>query len=480
MATEDQTRTAPAGGHAPWERLHLNCLDADPLETRPWPDAPAEWRALERAKDRGDVSFHDVATAWFHSSWGSRRCPACLGTGKPAAGSSATVCAACEGSGRIPEVEGEKEHWAELFPALLDVFARQRGGLVTCYFCENIRVAAALTDLDTATERRDTTVEPLAVQRDRQRLEHQRAEAQSAPSRRERKQAVRVVDAHDHDAPFGLFERVSSALSRIFGQRAASSAIHLEPIFGDPDSPRAKELLFRCLRLHYHAIEWLKPKPRKICTRMTFNVIANLLGSLDERVGRGESAAEFDNMHADQEVLERELQRTEDYFFTSVQRTARLAYLRGTLVGLIGTAGVILPLALVRPVPDGLALAFMAGAVGALVSVLQRLTSGRLTANHEDGKWTLHLLGFVRPFLGGLFGLALFAFLKADIVTGIEVPDADDPYFLAALGFLAGFSERFAKDALDPAKLLPGVGAAGRMPGTSGVPGTGPRATPPT
>jgi hypothetical protein len=317
------------------------------------------------------------------------------------------------------------------------------------------------------------------VQRERVMLEHQRAESQAAPSRRDRKQAARVFAAHDAGGPATWARRIQSLIGRVFGQRAASSAIHLEPIFGDPDSPRAKELLFRCLRLHYHAVEWLQPKPRKICTRMTFNVIANLLGSLDERVGRGESAADFDNRHSDQEVLERELQRTEDYFFISVQRTARLAYLRGMLLGLIGTAGVILPLALVPFVPDGLALAFLAGAVGALVSVLQRLTSGRLTVNHEDGRWTLHLLGFARPFLGGLFGLALFAFLKADIVAGIDVPDADDPYFLAALGFLAGFSERFAKDALDPAKLLPGAGAGGRMAAAGGVPGTGTRQTPP-
>ena len=95
MATSDQTSSAPQGGHAPWERLHLHGLDAEPLETRPWEQAPAEWRALERAKDRGDVSFHDVATAWFHSRWGSKRCSACLGTG--------ASCTACENSGRVPQ-----------------------------------------------------------------------------------------------------------------------------------------------------------------------------------------------------------------------------------------------------------------------------------------------------------------------------------------------------------------------------------------
>jgi hypothetical protein len=444
MATDERSGGTTTAGHAPWERLSLDRLDADPLDTPDWPEATAEWRALERAKDRGEVSFHDVSTAWFHSRWGSERCARCRGTGDVAEGR----CPDCGGSGRVESVPGEQKHWADLFPGLLDVFSRQRGGLVTCYFCENIRVAAALTDLDTATHRGDSVVESLGAQREKVMLE--------PPPRR---------------------HRIADRVRDLLGQQAVNSAIHVEPTFGDPDSPRAKELLFRCLRLHYHAIEWLKPKPRKICTRMTFNVIANLLGTLDERVGRGESAAEFDNKHADQEVLERELQRTEDYFLTSVQRTARLAYLRGTLFGLVGTLGVILPLALVPMVPGELALTFMAGAVGALVSVLQRLTSGRLSVVHEDGKWTLHVLGFVRPFLGGLFGMALYAFLKADIVTGIEVPDADDPYLLAALGFLAGFSERFAKDVLDPSKLLPGAGAATPAAGT--VPGTGPRAAPP-
>jgi hypothetical protein len=471
------------GGRAPWELLYHG-EDCDPLTVAPWPDAPAEWSALHRALERGDVSFHNVATAWFHANWGPDPCPQCRCVGKvrvaPASTNAPPLedCPACNGRGYTGTAEAI-QHWKDLFPALLDTFGRQRGGVVTCYFCSNIRVAAALTDIYTATGVGDAPVPSLHAHCAQRVLEHERERARAELRFRARRRRLRELNADDPWRRVGPGPRLVHWLRRIFGQKAVNTAIHVEPTFGDPDSPRAKELLFRCQRVHYHAIEWLKPKPRKICTRMTFNVIANLLGTLDERVGRGEPAGEFDNQHRDQEVLEKEILRTEQYFHGSAQRTARLAYLRGMLLGLLGTAGVVLPLYFVQPIPDELSLMFLAGALGALVSVLQRLSGGHLTVNHEDGKWTLHLLGFIRPLLGGLFGLAIYAFLEGGVLVGLDIPTTaegvDETFFLAAIGFLAGFSERFAKDVLDPAKVVPG--SPTRTPGAvPGAPQGGPAA----
>ena len=446
-----------------------------------WQDGPSEWHALMSKLEGGDVSFHDVTTAWFHSLWGHDPCPQCKGTGRlrgrrrNGADPLSALCENCWGRGRKPDAEAQ-EHWGNLFPALLDVFGRQRGSIVTCYFCEHIRVAAALTDIYTASDGGDAPVDPLPAQWKRIELQHRIDQARLVPKRKERKRAVREAIADDPQRPFTRMERVRAWWRNRFAQKAVNSAIHVEPIFGDPDSPRAKELLFRCLRVHYHAIEWLSPKPRKICTRMTFNVIANLLGTLDDRVGRGHPAAEFDNQHQEQEVLERELLRTEEYFNMSVQRGARLSYLRGTFLGVVGVALLLVPLFAIEHVPDLVALAFMAGALGGVVSVLQRLTSGKLSVNHQDGRWTLPLLGFVRPLLGGVFGMALYALLRGDLLGGFEIQQIANPFFVGAIAFLAGFSERFAKDVLDPAKLVPGLGP---RPQAATAPGPAAPAPPP-
>lgn len=110
-----------------------------------------------------------------------------------------------------------------------------------------------------------------------------------------------------------------------------------------------------------------------------------------------------------------------------------------------------------------MALAFLAGGLGALVSVMERLTTGKLALNHESGKATLRLLGGIRPFIGALFGLALFVFISGDVLLSIEPPgDAGaEPYFLAAIAFLAGFSERWAQDMIDPAKVSTAAQASG-------------------
>src|SRR5215210_7728183 len=40
-----------------------------------------EYKAYRRAVDKGDVSFHQVASAWFDWHWGPEDCQRCFGTG---------------------------------------------------------------------------------------------------------------------------------------------------------------------------------------------------------------------------------------------------------------------------------------------------------------------------------------------------------------------------------------------------------------
>jgi hypothetical protein len=366
-------------------------------------DEPPQVRALREAADRGDVTFHQVATAWFESRFTS---------GDP------------DANGR-PDDAGTREAYARVFPKLLEVFGEQRGSLISAYFCRNIRVGVALTDITAAAENQEGPV--LTVEQ-------------------------REAQKKEEDA-WGFWKRFRERRRRNAGQ-ATNTAIHLEPIFGDPDSPRAKELLFRCLRVHYHALEFLKPKPRKICMRMTFNVITMLLGTLDNRSGHGGKASAFDQNPEDQRTIEKELENTEAYYIQSGQRTARLEYLIGMVPGLLIATFVGYLIWDFDLAPREFSIAVTSGALGALVSVMERLTAGKLTLNHEYGKATLRILGGIRPFIGSLFGLALYVLISGALIP-MEVPGdpEEQRYFFAGIAFLAGFSERWAQDMIDPGKL---------------------------
>ena len=79
---------------------------------------------------------------------------------------------------------------------------------------------------------------------------------------------------------------------------------------------------------------------------------------------------------------------------------------------------------------------------------MERLTSGKLEMNHEAGRTINVALGLMRPFIGALFAVALYFFISGDLVSVFQLPDGEEAqrYFFAGLGFLAGFSERFAQD----------------------------------
>jgi hypothetical protein len=56
------------------------------------------------------------------------------------------------------------------------------------------------------------------------------------------------------------------------------------------------------------------------------------------------------------------------------------------------------------------------------------------------------VLGVLRPLVGAVFGVALFTFQRAGLIPFTPNPDVDQSVYFAAMGFLVGFSERFARD----------------------------------
>jgi hypothetical protein len=390
--------------------------------------AESDLEAFRYAHWRGTVTFHDVASSWFHMS--------------------------------DPNLPDElRAEFKALFPGLLDAFAEPRKGIITAYFCRHIRVAAALTDIGHAADAPEGVPEatlkgppPAGI---RAMLEQQTVEPDTNGHADPRARAHLWRARRDRDYSVSFWRRLLPGGPRIFEPApAASSAIHIEPTFGDPEDWKAKEILFQCLHLHYKALEFLTPQPRKICLRMIFGVITTLLGTLDhrqlERDTEGLPNRPFGSDPHEVETLERELAQAKAYYASSAQRQAQLEYLVGMVMFLVlavaGTAAIALTSGLLD---EAATVSVLGGAAGAVVSVMNRMTSGSLKVRPEGGKKTIRALGFMRPVIGATFGAVVYLFLDGGIVQVLSPPDGGaNLAFYAGLGFVSGFSERFAQDVI--------------------------------
>jgi hypothetical protein len=365
----------------------------------------ADIGALVQSQRDGHVTFNDVARAWFH------------------------VC-----DDDLPDAE--RARCEELFPELLSAFGRPRGGVLTAYFCRHVRIVAALTDIHRAAQ----LGESLPQDGDRG---DDRGDPR-APWWRRRLEARRDLNA------------------------ASSSALHIEWADGHPVDDNARVILFRCLDLHYRAIEFLTPKPRKICMRMIMGVVSSLLATLDDRHA-GDGPAVLDR----QEVacLEHVIEQARGYYDRSAQRQAQIEYFIGMAAGLALLFGGLFALVLLTDARVGsepLLYTPLAAGLGAFVSVLARMTRGQLQLSYESGRTIMRLLGLIRPLLGGLFGPAVYVLLAGGLLS-IHPPSADrELLYYLGIAFVAGFSERFAQDMVARA---PGATAApAAVPAVAPVP----------
>ena len=146
--------------------------------------------------------------------------------------------------------------------------------------------------------------------------------------------------------------------------------------------------------------------------------------------------------------------KVEDYYCDAANGQAQLVYFGG-----IATVMVPSP----RSPPFGCrsagplpVAALVAGAIGAVVSVIQRINSGSFELDYDVGGPYIFFLGGLRPLIGGAFAVAVsFAFdgglLHAPVAAGESTHHRR--LALLVISFLAGFSERFAQDTLTAAFL---------------------------
>jgi len=226
--------------------------------------------------------------------------------------------------------------------------------------------------------------------------------------------------------------------------------LHWATDWSTKEKPKLMRLLYDSESLAVRVQEVLRDTSRRVAMQSLFNVISFLLGFAEtERASNDRAIGEVDRAIRDR------LEKIESYYRKAAIRSGQIVYVGGMLFGMVP----MLPLGIVAAIAIGDAtnhksaagigiLCFCAGAVGALMSVMSRMSAGTVRVDWEFGKDTLRTLGALRPFVGAVFGLMTFLALKSGVV-GLQLNGGgDNSYYFIIFAFAAGFSERLAQDML--------------------------------
>lgn len=240
------------------------------------------------------------------------------------------------------------------------------------------------------------------------------------------------------------------------------------------DAEPVADILHACDLLAIRVGEILRGTSQRIAMRWLYAVQEHVLGYI-ERTPTHDTKQEHDLVVEQR----RELARIEDYYLRAGAKAGRIVYVTGMLTGatVIALTCAIVAIVLTHPAHDWnhnvrvLLLCTGAGAVGALVSVLSRMSSGKndkFSVDFEVGRPLLRRLGIYKPLVGSVFGLALYFLLISGILMTRAPSQKNTIYFYTIIAFLAGFSERFTGVMFGNAeRLLSGEGDQQSAPATA-------------
>lgn len=99
--------------------------------------------------------------------------------------------------------------------------------------------------------------------------------------------------------------------------------------------------------------------------------------------------------------------------------------------------------------PSVILLIGIVGALGSIASIMLRIRDSDFETykSTSSDPWPWLFFGLFKPIVGALFALFIFAVIKSGLLP-VEVPDATEGWFVVAVSFIAGFSERFAPNIL--------------------------------
>jgi hypothetical protein len=326
-----------------------------------------------------------------------------------------------------------------------------------------LRGRTATTTIDA--ERRDESVSfaelVWAHHRRQEEIEH---DVQNGPWEQEYRRRLRIFKAaHGEivEAWWCRYEASATALTeervpRRFRPDDRIFRLHAATDWRTTRAPRIASALHECETLAIRVSEILRDANEKVALHRLFAATSRLLAFVDhDPAGPKPSLKERDRVLNAHRLEMRDIQ---GYYDRAGENAARIVYFQGMALGAF-TLGVPLILAaLVGWYKDGfgvvdlhepriqyLGVCITMGALGAIVSVMTRMaTPGSFNTDFEVGRKPVRRLGYLRPFIGATFALALYIAVKSDL---LQLGNVATPgiYFFATVSFLAGFSERRAK-----------------------------------
>jgi hypothetical protein len=219
-------------------------------------------------------------------------------------------------------------------------------------------------------------------------------------------------------------------------------------------APRIAAMLHDWETLGIRASEVLRGTSEKIALQQIYAASSRLLGLVDRKRATTPSEGVMRQL---ERIHTRELRGVTRYYERAAENQARIVYFQGMAWGaallavLVGAAFLIgWALGWLDPGEIGTQIFFVTiamGATGAVLSVMTRMAKSHgFNLDYEVGRKPTRFLGALRPWIGALFALALYIAIMGGVVS--VFPDATETQtvsFYAAIAFLAGFSERWAK-----------------------------------
>ena len=218
------------------------------------------------------------------------------------------------------------------------------------------------------------------------------------------------------------------------------------------DAPEISYALHQTETLAIRVSEVLSCTGERIAMQWLLSIGGSLLSAVDgteKKVNRQELRKVANRSRA-------ELKQVESYYDRAGEKTGRLVYFWGMLIGIFVLALLAIPGALLYEIfgthslsneaPKTFFVCYGMGAVGAIVSVMMRMAAKSATGfvDYEVGRPSLRRVGSFRPIIGAVFGVVIYFALKSGLV---QLSTGNGPvsiYFYATFAFIAGFSERKA------------------------------------
>jgi hypothetical protein len=359
---------------------------------------------------------------------------------------------------------------AAILNAVCQGFTKRFGPIIYSRFGKNIACGVALTDAKAAADRNLTLLAEFKDAGQRKYTDDRAAKVKPKRiprwekqwQRQERRwwltQQRKPVRLHLM-LPTPATAQVLMPLSR-----CGTQAIYARRFLQDED-------LRQCLTLLYWPAEALiaradadaaDPAPGEQAASNVLNSSQPATTAPTPKMGTNDSDAD---QLAD--VVNKQLDTADQYYQHFTQRSIRMAYFRGIGYGMLTVVVLFLAFYLFRgffKAPIALLWSIMAGALGALTSVLSSATFGRIVLDRTQGGIWNTFLGAFRPIIGALFGAAFFILISAGFLP-VKIPSGNAVALYASIAFLAGFSHRWAQDTLKAAESK--ISAPASTPGSS-------------